>query len=444
MSNRTNRLERWKTLAAAAVAREVAEYIGFALLRFYRGKGMQSAAALTYTTLLALVPLLAIGFAIFSAFPAFEAARTAVEDLIFENLMPELAGPVRTHLDGFMRRASDLGAFGTIGLAVSAILLLATIEATFNQIWRVERQRPFLTRFLTFWAVLTLGPILTGLTISSTSDVFTSLRQTWTDAGLDAGSLDLGGEVRDHVIAMVLQSIGFMLLFMVVPNRSVGWRDALIGGALSGAAFEGLKLGFGWYLTAFPTYQTIYGAMAAIPIFLIWVYVSWTVILLGAVFAASFPDWWRSRNLETEQELGAAHMLSVALSILAVLWRESKQGGPVRETALEDVAHAEAISQVLDRLQSAGFAVRTEDDLFALARDLSSATVYDLYRGLGCASAASEASITEIAPEIAELLEALSKAEEEALSMPVSTVLTALAGAKGNKGEESSLHVVAE
>lgn len=433
MSNRTNRLERWKTLAAAAVLREVAEYAGFALLRFYRGGGMQSAAALTYTTLLALVPLLAIGFAIFSAFPAFESARAAIEGLIFENLVPELAGPVRTHLNSFMRRASDLGAAGTIGLAVSAILLLATIESTFNQIWRVERQRPFLIRVLTFWAVLTLGPILAGLTISSTSDVFTSLRQTWTEAGLDAESLDLGGGLRDHVVAVVLQGVGFTLLFMMVPNRSVAWRDALIGGALSGAAFEGLKQGFGWYLSAFPTYQTIYGAMAAIPIFLIWVYASWTVILLGAVFAASFPDWWRSRNLETEQELGSARILSVALSILAVLWRQSKESGPVKEAALEDVAHAEAVSQVLDRLQTAGFVARTENERFLLARDPASASVYELYLGLGCASAPVDASNGEVEPAIAGLLETLSKAERKALEQPIAQLLQDLdTGADGN------------
>jgi len=444
MSNQTNRLDRWKTLAAAAVLRDVAEYIGFALVRFYRGKGMQSAAALTYTTLLALVPLLAIGFAIFSAFPAFEAARTAIEGLIFENLVPELAGPVRTHLNSFMRKASDLGAVGTIGLAVSAILLLATIESTFNQIWRVERQRPFLTRVLIFWAVLTLGPILTGLTISSTSDAFTSLRQTWTDVGLDAESLDIGGGFRDHVIAVVLQSVGFMLLFMLVPNRSVGWRDALIGGALSGVAFEGLKQGFGWYLTAFPTYQTIYGAMAAIPIFLIWVYASWTVILLGAVFAASFPDWWRSRNLETQQELGSARILSVALSILAVVWREARRNGPVRETALEDVAHAEAIAQVLDRLQGAGVVARTEDGRLALARDPASITVYELHQGLGSATVPKDFSGTEEHPAIAALLRSLSRSEQDALSAPVSKVLAELDAERGSKDEASPLQAVAE
>lgn len=444
MSSQTNRLDRWKTLAAAAVVREVAEYIGFALLRFYRGGGMQSAAALTYTTLLALVPLLAIGFAIFSAFPSFESARVAIEGLIFENLVPELAGPVRTHIDSFMHNASNLGAAGTIGLSITAILLLATIESTFNRIWRVERQRHILIRFMTFWAVLTLGPILAGLTITSTSDVFSLLRETWTDAGLDADSLDIGGGLRDHVIAVLLQSVGFMLLFMVVPNRSVGWRDALIGGALSGAAFEGVKQGFGWYLTAFPTYQTIYGAMAAIPIFLIWVYASWTVILLGAVFAASFPDWWRSRNLETQQELGSDRILSVAVSILAVLWRESKCNGPVREIELEDMAHAEAISQVLDRLQRAGFVARTEDGRFAIARDLASASIYDLYRGLGCASAPLDVSDYEVAPAIGTLLDELSAAERGALKQPVSQLLEKLEAGEGGTVALTKIPAVAE
>lgn len=427
MDMQGNRLERWKTLAAAAVIRDVAEYIGFALLRFYRGGGMQSAAALTYTTLLALVPLLAIGFAIFTAFPAFEAARSAIEEVIFENLVPEIAGPVRTHLNSFMRNASDLGAVGIVALAVSAILLLATIESTFNKIWGVERQRPFLIRVLIFWAVLTLGPILTGLTITSTSDAFSSLQQTWTEAGLDAQTLELGGGLQDHLIAVLMQSLGFTFLFMVVPNRSVAWRDALIGGCLSGAAFEGLKLGFSWYLAAFPSYQTIYGAMAAIPIFLIWVYASWTVILLGAVFAASFPDWWRSRRLEAEQEPGPARGLSVALAILTALWREARQSGPVRETAFEGIASAEAVTQMLERLQNADFIARSDDDRLLLARDLSSVSVYELYCGLGYAAlcgAEGEADTNGNGERaIRELLRRLSAAERDALSEPVAKII---------------------
>ena len=120
-------------------------------------------------------------------------------------------------------------------------------------------------------------------------------------------------------MAAVVQRVGFTLLFMIVPNRTVAWRDALIGGCLSGVAFEILKLGFGWYLVAFPTYQTIYGAMAVIPIFLVWVYFSWTVILLGAVFAASFPDWWHSRDMDAAPALGPARQFSVALSTLAAI-----------------------------------------------------------------------------------------------------------------------------
>lgn len=425
MSGQENRLDRWKTLAAAAVLREVAEYIGYALLRFYRGGGMRSAAALTYTTLLALVPLLAIGFAIFSAFPAFEAARGAVEELIFENLVPELAGPVRTHLNNFTKNASDLGAVGIVALAVSAILLLATIESTFNQIWRVERQRHILVRVLIFWTVLTLGPVLVGVTISTSSNAFAALRQTWTEAGLDADTLALGGGVRNHLTAIFFQSVGFTLLFMVVPNRSVAWRDALIGGCLSGTAFEILKQTFGWYLTTFPSYQTIYGAMAAIPIFLIWVYASWTVILLGAVFAASFPDWWRSRSLNTEQQLGSARLLAVALSVLDVLWRAAKKRGPIRAVELEDVAPAESVTQVLDRLQTAGFVARSEDGRFVLARDPSSCSLYELYSGLGLASRPPSAEDTE-KPEglFNNLLTRLSKAEQEALSESIAAVLS--------------------
>lgn len=432
MSKKANRLDRWKTLAAAAVITELAEYIGFALKRFYRGRGMQSAAALTYTTLLALVPLLAIGFAIFTAFPAFETARTAIEATIFENLVPEIAGPVRTYLNSFMRNASQLGAAGIIGLSVSAILLLATIESTFNAIWHVERHRHLLIRFLIFWAVLSLGPILIGLTLTTTSDAFSVLRQTWTDAGLDAETLNVGGEVRDHVIAAVLQSVGFTLLFMIVPNRTVAWRDALIGGCLSGVAFEILKLGFGWYLVAFPTYQTIYGAMAVIPIFLVWVYFSWTVILLGAVFAASFPDWWHSRDMDAEPVLGPARKFSVALSTLAAI---REQAGPVQQAAMDDVASADAVAQVLERLLAAEFVARTDDGRFVLARDPARYSLYDLYHGLGCAIEELEPVESEDPASITAVLDALSKAERDTLSRPAADVLEGLTGETGGVRE---------
>jgi membrane protein len=441
MSKKANRLDRWKTLAAAAVVADLAEYIGFALMRFYRGRGMQSAAALTYTTLLALVPLLAIGFAIFTAFPAFETARTAIEATIFENLVPEIAGPVRTYLNSFMQNASKLGAAGIIGLSVSAILLLATIESTFNTIWHVERQRHLLIRFLIFWAVLSLGPILMGLTLSTTSDAFGFLRQTWTDAGLDAESLNVGGEFRNHVIAIILQSVGFTLLFMIVPNRSVAWRDALIGGCLSGTAFEILKLGFGWYLAAFPTFQTIYGAMAVIPIFLVWVYFSWTVILLGAVFAASFPDWWHSRQLDAAPELGPARLFSVALSTLAAI---REKAGPVEQAALDDVASADAVGQVLERLLVAEFVARIEDGRFVLARDPSRFSLYDLYQGLGCAVDSAEPGKSEDPASIAAVVDALAKSERNALSRPAADVLDELTGEKGGVRELPEIPAVAE
>lgn len=441
MSKKANRLDRWKTLAAAAVVVDLAEYIGFAMMRFYRGRGMQSAAALTYTTLLALVPLLAIGFAVFSAFPAFETARTAIEATIFENLVPEIAGPVRTYLNSFMRNASKLGAAGIIGLSVTAILLLATIESTFNAIWHVERHRHLLIRFLIFWAVLSLGPILMGLILSTTSDAFGVLRQTWTDVGLDAGSLDVGGDARNHVIAIILQSVGFTLLFMIVPNRSVAWRDALIGGCLSGTAFEILKLGFGWYLAAFPTYQTIYGAMAVIPIFLVWVYFSWTVILLGAVFAASFPDWWHSRQLDAAPELGPARLFSVALSTLAAIREKT---GPVEQSALDDVASADAVSQVLERLLAAEFVARIEDRRFVLARDPARYSLYDLYQGLGCAVDEMEPSESEDPASIAAVIDELSQSERNSLSRPAADVLEELTGEKGGVRELPELPVAAK
>lgn len=291
MSEHKKRLTLSRRFAAAGPLGDALDFVAFALARFLHDRGTQAAAALAYTTLLALVPLLAIGFAIFSAFPGFEDARAAIETLIYRQFVPEIAETVQAHLDGFMRNASKLGAFGLAGLALSAILLLATIEGTFNRIWRVERSRPLLMRAVVYWTVLTLGPLLIGLVVSSTGAVFGVIRHEWTEAGLSFGIMEAVRGPRDLLIAAILQSAGFAALFAVVPNRPVAWRDAAVGGATAGCLLELLKLGFGWYVTAFPSYQTIYGALAAAPIFLIWIYLSWTAVIVGAVFAAALPDW---------------------------------------------------------------------------------------------------------------------------------------------------------
>ncbi len=427
-----NRLDDWRASQATRVLSDIGNYAVFAFRRFYADQGAQAAGALTYTTLLALVPLLAIAFAVFSAFPAFEMAQERLESLLFENLVPEVGDEVRGYIAGFTKNTTNLTAVGVIALGVSAVLLLATIESTFNRIWRVERARPFVTRLLIFWTMLTLGPMLLAASFSMTTDFFTGLRQL---ASEGVAYVPIGIDGVDHILAVVLQTVAFTVLFMVVPARTVRLRDAVIGGAIGGIAFELLKWGFRAYLTSFPTYQTIYGAMAVIPIFLIWLYLSWTVVLFGAVFAASFPEWWRSRDPAVGANLSPARRLEAALAVLSAVAARARQGGPLEADSLADAIPLDALDAVVEALRAKNYLAVADGDSFTLARDLRRLSVAQLARDLGLTlgldggSAHDDAAgqaLDAAAGPIPGLLGKLGSAEDDILGLSVADAIDAV------------------
>jgi membrane protein len=428
MRHPLNRLEHWRASAPGRIGTEIAQFAGFAIRRFMRERGLQSASSLTYTTLLALVPLLAIAFSIFAAFPAFRNVRTQLEAVLFENLVPEVGGIVQQHMQAFLANASSLGTVGVVALALSAVLLLATIEGTLNRIWRVERPRPVLVRLLMFWAVLTLGPLLLGVSLTITTDAFSAAGKLLTASGLDAAPVDTRHYGIGRMIAALLQTAAFTALFMVVPNRPVALRDALVGGVVSGVGFELLKSGFAWYLTSFPTYQTIYGAMAVIPIFLIWLYLSWTVVLLGAVFAAAFPEWWQARTPSAaEPEATPAARLAAALTILSLLRDRLADGTPATVADLAGTAPAGELEGLLEKLRTARYVAAGDDASYVLSRDLSRVTVHRLYRDLGL-SVLGQGEADPPDGRTGELVGRLAAAEAEALAGTVMDALPAAAG----------------
>lgn len=380
----SSRLDRWKVQKATRIAVDIGNYVFYAVRRFYADQGAQAAGALTYTSLLALVPLLAIAFAIFSAFPVFEAIQDRFEAMLFENLVPEVGFEVRSYIANFTQNTTNLTAVGVVALGVSAVLLLATIEATFNRIWRVQRSRPIVSRLLIFWTMLTLGPLLLATSFSLTTDVFVAIqRLAWEGAGVVPIDLAEGLGFFHRLFAALIQTAAFTVMFMLVPARQVRLRDALIGGAVSGIALELLKWGFRWYLTSFPTYQTIYGAVAVVPIFLIWLYLAWTIVLFGAVFAASFPEWWRSRVPGVTAALSPALRLEAAVALIAVIAAKARTGGAVDAESLADALPLDARDSVIEDLRAAGYVAATDEDNYSLTRDLRHATVADLARDLG-------------------------------------------------------------
>ncbi len=282
------RRQKGKKLAVAAGG--AAGFAGFAWRRFLADRCLQSAAALSYSSLLAIVPLFAISLSILSAFPFFAALRADVESLLVGNLMPHATEAVAAGLTTFIRQARSLTGLGLAGLALAAVMLLATINGAFNTIWRVTKRRPLAIRLLAYWAILTLGPLLFGVALSLSSMIYAT--------GGSLGGAAFAGSARwlAPLAPFVLQATGFTLLYLIVPDRAGPRRDAAVGGLVAALLFEALKRGFAFYLLYAPAYETIYGALAAIPIFLVWMYASWAVTLFGAEVAAALPEWREARR----------------------------------------------------------------------------------------------------------------------------------------------------
>jgi membrane protein len=339
--------------------------------RFYEERGLQTAGSLTYTTLLSLVPLFTVALAVATAFPVFDETMGALQSFVLENFLPDARGvdTIAEQITSFTQNAARLTAIGLIVFFVTAVMLMMTIDVSLNRLFRVQRQRPLLQQVLMYWAVLTLGPVLIGLSLSMTSFA----------VGASFGYLKLG-HVADavlRVLPFVFTCAALTLLYAVVPNRRVEARDALIGGIVAGIVFEIAKRGFAIYLARFPTYTLIYGAFATIPIFLVWLYLSWVVVLAGATLTAMLPAY---RFAEGKPIPGRDFM--DALAVLSVLARAQHEGGAVRLAQISNQARLmpHRCEAALERAARLGWTVRTARDGWVLARDPGTIGVADLYR----------------------------------------------------------------
>src|SRR3546814_216869 len=249
--------------------------------RFMADGCLRRATGLSYASLLAIVPVLAICFGLLAAFPAFERLRFEAQVYLFQNLVPNAGMEVSDQIATFVENARSMTGIGTLALLVTALLLLSTINGAFNAIWRVTEPRPLMIRLMAYWMILTISPLLLGASLSLTSYGFVS-------AVMEQGERAFG---LTRLLPFLFAIGGFTLLYAVVPARPVAFRHALAGGVVAGVLFELLKAGFGFYLRQFPSYEAIYGALAAIPIFLVWMYLSWAIMLLGAAVAAAAPEW---------------------------------------------------------------------------------------------------------------------------------------------------------
>lgn len=351
--------------------RRFAAYCILAARRFAEERAGHVAASLTYTTLLALVPLFTVALAVASAFPVFDEAIEALQRFLFDNFLPDARGveTIAQQIQSFTENAGRLTAIGLGFFAVTAVMLMLTIDDTLNSLFRVRRQRALVHRVVIYWALLTLGPVLIGGSLSMSSYAIR--------VSLGALPQDFWGDVGLRILPFVFTCAALTLLYSVVPFRHVPLRHALIGGIIAGAAFELAKRGFALYLENFHTYTLIYGAFATIPIFLVWLYLSWLIVLAGATLTATLPAY----NL-SEQRGAPGTVLADALGILALLARAQAEG---RALSLRRItAHVRIMphqcEEILDRAKDRGWTTRTDADAWVLARDADEITVRDVFR----------------------------------------------------------------
>jgi len=356
---------------AANAVRRLAAFWRYFWHRFGESHCTHSAAALSYTTLLALVPLLALALAIFTAFPAFHEISDKLLDALFEQLVPAARETIQNYVYTFADKAKKLTGPGIVFLIVTALMLMVTIEKSLNEIWRAPPYRALHRRLLVYWSVLTLGPLLLGAAVAVTSKLIA--RAHWGGAGPTFGLLKL--------LPFLFETVAFTLLYLVVPNARVKVQLAAIGGALSAALFELAKAGFTAYITHFPTYEAIYGALAAVPIFLVWLYLSWMVTLVGAQFTFCLHTF---RDAEGEGAFPVPeHDLDLAYGLLRQVWLGQQAGQLVTEADL--ARHWPALSPavldgVLQILQRNGWLACDEEGGWLLRRDPHLHSLADLYR----------------------------------------------------------------
>lgn len=322
------------------------------LQRFALDGSGQTAGSLTYTSLLAIVPLLTLGIAILTAFPAFASLSISLKSFLLQNMMPETASKLmQTYVPQFSQNAGKLTAIGTLALTITSLLLMQTIEHALNSIWHVRHRRPLVQRFLIYWVLLTLGPLLIGASLYLTSHI----ARLAVDIGQNVNGLHLLGLKLTPILLTVT---ALSLLYATVPNRYVPASHAWIGGLAGGLCFEGMKTLFSHYISHFSTYTVIYGPFAALPLFLLWIYLSWLTVLFGATLTATLP-YYRQPHLAQQHTPG--ELFYVALHVLRHLANAQKNGKIVTLRQLSESTHAQwdNLEQVLPLLSEQHWLLRS-------------------------------------------------------------------------------------
>ena len=335
-------LQRWQGLAD----NKICAFAWFVVRRFSEERVPQAAASMTFTTLLALVPVLTVMVAVASIFPVFDRWSDSFVSFVNQTIVPQGADMVFDYIDAFRDQANRLTAIGSVMLVVTSLMLIRTIDNAFNHIWRVNTQRPWMMQFLVYWALLTFGPLSLGVGISfmvgSVQDsVLSSGAQQWADALKTAARL-------------AFMTVLLWGLYRFVPNRFVPARQAFVGALITAFCLETARFLFTWYMGNFDGYRSIYGAFAAVPFFLLWLNLLWTLVLGGAVLTSSLSYW---QGEAFRRGFDSRGRFDDVLKILLLLDAAQKEGKalPVQEFRRHiNMGYAE-LGELLEKLARYGY-----------------------------------------------------------------------------------------
>lgn len=338
---------------------------------FKRDGCRETAAALTFTTLFAIVPVMTVTFTLLHAIPEMQSNGQAIQDWLFSYLLPSADANIQHYLQSFATQAAHLTGIGILFLVVTSVLMLRTIEGTMNRIWKVKVPRKGLTSLLMYWAVLSLGPLClgAGLGISSYLASMALIRDTVSYFGVTHILLSL--------IPVIFSTFLLTLLYIVVPNCHVPIRKGLAGGFAAAILFELAKAGFVQFIKFSPSYHLIYGAFAAVPLFLMWIFLSWMIVLGGAELVRALVVFRETRH--------QVPRLQALLRLLEALWLKQQSGAVLRPAEIRGLlvtAGVERWDEFRNLLMELDLMRRTEHGSYLLTRDLSSLTLAQLTRVL--------------------------------------------------------------
>lgn len=263
-------------------------FVAFLRSRIQTDNILRVASSLSYTSLIALVPFIAIGLAIFSAFPVFSDMRMQLQETLVHNLVPSIGHEVSVYINEFVSATAKLTTVGVIGIAITAVLLLSTIENSFNYIFKVYKPRSIKTKITLYWTVITLGPLLYGAGFSMRGYFF-ALQKFMPE--------DLGGNHLLNALPTLFTLLALMMMYILVPNKKVRFLNAFWGAFCALIGFYIMRKFFGTFIASSVAYTTLYGALAAIPLLLVWLYLNWAVVIFGAAVTAALDEYSEEKNI---------------------------------------------------------------------------------------------------------------------------------------------------